>query len=119
MQDFRNLRVWHSGRDFCVALYDVTRGFPSDERFGLTSQMRRSARSICANIAEGCAYSGGNDSARFFQISLGSSCESLSDMLIARELGFLAKPKFDRLEDLLEPTRKQLVRLIERSRVRR
>ncbi|MEX2152152.1 MAG: four helix bundle protein, partial [Gemmatimonadaceae bacterium] len=104
MQDFRKLRVWHAGKDFCVAVYDVTRSFPADERFGFTSQLRRSARSICANIAEGCGYMGKNDSARFYQMSLGSATESLSDMIIAQELESLSKADFDKLEELLLPT---------------
>jgi four helix bundle protein len=116
MQDFRNLRVWHSAKDFCLAIYRETQTFPTTERYNFTSQLRRAARSIPANIAEGSAYLGRNDSARFYQISLGSSSECLSDMLVTRDLGFLRGDQFDRLESILGPTRRQLIRLIESSR---
>jgi len=116
MQDFRKLRVWHAAKDFCLAVYRETESFPVHERYGFTSQLRRASRSIPANIAEGSAYLGGNDSARFYQIGLGSSSECLSDMIICSDLGFLSGPQFDRLEGLLGPTRRQLVRLIQTSR---
>ena len=118
MRDFRNLRVWHEAKDFCVAVYRATARFPREETYGFTSQLRRSARSIPANIAEGCGYLGRNDSAKFFQISVGSSCECLSDMLITQELGLLDQQEFGALESLLIPTRKQLIRLIHRTRIR-
>lgn len=119
MQDFQNLRVWHSARKFCLAMYRETTSFPPDERFGFTSQMKRASRSIAANIAEGTAYLGNNDSARFYQISLGSSSECLSDMLICRDLGYLTANQMLTLEQLLTPTRRQLIRLIETTRNRR
>lgn len=116
MQDFRNLRVWHSGKDFCIELYHVTKSFPREELYGFTSQMRRAAHSICSNVAEGCGYTGARDSARFYQMAFGSSSECYSDMHIARELGFLSKPQFIQLERILVPTRKQLHRLLSVSR---
>ena len=118
MQDFRKLEVWQSGREFCRAIYDATRSFPADERFGFTSQMRRAARSICANIAEGCGYLGGNDSARFYQMSLGSANEGLSDMILTHDLGLLSPDNFNQLELILGPTRGRLIRLIEVTRRR-
>ena len=116
MQDFRNLRAWQSAREYCLALYDVTKAFPREERYGFTSQMRAAARSICANLAEGSAYRGFNDSARFYEMSLGSASESLSDMLLTKDLGMLTTESFDHLEAHLAPTRKQIVRLIQVTR---
>ena len=116
MQDFRQMRVWQSARDYCLAVYDVTRDFPKEELYGFTSQMRRAARSICANVAEGSAYLGGKDSARFYQISFGSASESLSDLLLVKDLGLLSEPRFVQLDSLLGPTRGQLIRLIQRTR---
>src|SRR5688500_1887260 len=106
MHDFRKLRVWHSAKNFCLAVYRETERLPNHERYGFVSQMRRASRSIAANIAEGSAYLGGNDSARFYQIGLGSSSECLSDMLICRELDFFTGDQFTTLEDLLNPTRR-------------
>ena len=119
MQDFRNLRVWHDAKDFCVAVYRVTQGFPREEMYGFTSQLRRASRSIPANIAEGCGYDGGN-TPRFFQSANGSASECLSDLLIARELGFVSDDDFRNLEDQrLLGVRKQLYRLIQRVQERR
>ena len=119
MQDFRKLRVWHSAKDFCLAVYRETEGFPASERYGFTSQLRRASRSIAANIAEGSAYRGANDSARFYEIGVGSSSECLSDMLLCRELDYFSAGQFTTLEQLLDPTRRQLIRLIQASRQRR
>jgi len=116
MQNFRNLRVWHAGKDFCIEMYRVTKSFPREELYGFTSQMRRAAHSICSNVAEGCGYLGNRDSARFYQMAFGSSSECHSDMYIAEELGLLSKAEFGRLERLLTPTRKQLLRLLEVTR---
>lgn len=118
MQDFRKLRVWHAAKDFCVAVYRETDSFPISERYGFTSQLRRASRSISANIAEGSAYRGRNDSARFYEYGLGSTSECQSDMLICAELGFLKTEQFVRLDALLQPAKAQLIRLIQTSRVR-
>src|SRR6266581_2652670 len=58
MQDFRNLKVWSKAHSLTLAAYRGTRSFPKSERYGLTSQIRRSAASVCANIAEGCGRGG-------------------------------------------------------------
>lgn len=118
MQDFRKLRVWHSAKDFCLAVYRETESFPVHERYGFTSQLRRASRSIAANIAEGSGYLGNNDSARFYQIGFGSSSECLSDMLLCRDLGFLDGGRFAELDNLLQPTRAQLLGLLKVSRRR-
>jgi len=80
MQDFRKLRVWQAAHEFRLAVYRETRAFPREELFGLTSQLRRAACSIAANIAESCGHRGRSDSARFFQIAYGSSCEVLDHL---------------------------------------
>ena len=119
MYDFQKLRVWHDAKAFCVGVYQATDDFPRREMFGLTAQLRSSARSIAANIAEGSGYTGKRDSARFYEISVGSGCECLSDLIISTELGYLSADAFRKLDSLLVPTRKQLIRLVEASRSRR
>jgi four helix bundle protein len=113
MQDFTKVRAWQSARSFFVDVYDVTKGFPKEERYGFASQMRRAARSISANIAEGSGYSGNQDTARFYRVGFASSSECYSDMYLALEVGLIDKPKFDRLEGSLRPARKQLYKLIQ------
>src|SRR5688572_22537974 len=112
MQDFRNLRVWQHAHQFRLEVYLVTRSFPSDERFGLTSQIRRSAASIAANIAESCGYRGQQDSARFMRIALGSCCETLDHLIAARDLSFLSSEAFKSLDAKLESVRRMLIRLM-------
>src|SRR5216117_891466 len=75
MQDFRKLRVWAAAHQVTLAAYQVTRRFPRDELYGLTSQIRRSAASVCANIAEGCGRSSRRDFARFLHVAQGSASE--------------------------------------------
>jgi four helix bundle protein len=116
MQDFRKLRVWHHSKDFSVLVHKLTREFPVEERYGLSSQIRRSAQSVCANIAEGCGYTGGKDTARFLQMAFGSACECLSHLIVAHELGYLGDRTFGALDEQLLAIRKMLFRLIRRLR---
>lgn len=115
MRDFRELRVWQTGHQFVLAVYRETSGFPESERFGLTSQLRRAAASITANLAEGAGSASRADQRRFFRMALGSACESLNHLLLARDLGLLTPHTFDELESRLASTRRMLIRLIERS----
>ncbi len=119
MQDFRKLRVWQAAHSYALLVYRVTAGFPQDERFGLTSQLRRAAVSIVANIAGGCGRGSDADARRHFQIAPGSACEALSLALLARDLGFLSAERFAEVERELAPVRRMLVRLIERTRTAR
>ena len=94
MFGFEKLSVWHKSIDFADAVYKVTRGFPEDERFGLTSQMRRAAVSISSNIAEGSARFSRADYARFLEIAAGSVFEVVSQSFICRKRGFLGEAEF-------------------------
>jgi len=83
MFNFEKLDVWQSAIDFADAIYRATREFPADERFGLTSQLRRSSVSIAANIAEGNGRFSKKDYVRFLEISYGSLMETISHLAIA------------------------------------
>jgi four helix bundle protein len=71
MHNFKDLKVWQKSVDLAVAIYRITSGFPSEEKFGLVSQMRRSAVSISSNIAEGCAKSSKKSFSNSLDISFG------------------------------------------------
>ena len=75
MKDYRELKVWTRSHALTLELYRASRTFPKDEMFGVTSQLRRAAMSIPANIAEGCGRDGDAELKRFLNISLGSACE--------------------------------------------
>jgi len=97
MQDFRKLNVWRKAHELTLAVYEVTRKFPGDERYGLTSQMRRCAASAAANICEGCGRNTGGDFARFLDIASGSASELEYHLLLARDLGYIENSAHERL----------------------
>ncbi len=87
---FEKLDVWHRVVDFADLVYSLTRQFPSDERFGLTSQMRRASVSISSNIAEGSGRVSDKDFGRFIEIAYGSVMEVVSQAEIAQRQNFLS-----------------------------
>ena len=89
MVAFRNVKVWGKAHQLTLASYRATRSFPKTDVYGLTSQIRRAATSICANIAEGCGRRGKADFARFMQIALGSASELEYHLLLALDLGII------------------------------
>ncbi|MEO8089554.1 MAG: four helix bundle protein [Gemmatimonadales bacterium] len=86
MGDFRKLEVWQKSQQLVASIYRLTSGFPAAERFGLSSQMRRAAVSVSANIAEGCGRMGDPELRRFVRISLGSLSELECELLLAGTL---------------------------------
>ena len=89
MQDFRRLKVWQKAHALTLEVYRTAMGFPREERYGLTSQLRRAAASIPANIAEGCARGGDAEFARFGPVAMGSASEAEYHVLLSHDLGFL------------------------------
>jgi four helix bundle protein len=94
MFNFERLHVWQKAIDSADDIYKETRGFPVQERFGLTNQLRRAAVSISSNLAEGSFGSSKNDFARFAEIAAGSVFEVVSQAFIARRQMFLAEDQF-------------------------
>ena len=94
MFNFEKLEVWQKAIDFADLIYDETRAFPSEERFGLTNQLRRAAVSISSNIAEGSSKT---DFARFAEIAGGSAFEVVSQAFIARRQSFFSEEQFRRI----------------------
>lgn len=91
MKDFREIIVWQRSHALTVEIYRLTKTFPKEELFGLTSQMRRAAASIPANISEGCGRDGDAELKRFLNIALGSACELDYFILLAGELGYITQ----------------------------
>ena len=112
MQDFRNLEVWQLSHELTLAIYRLTGTFPNDERFGLTSQIRRCAASIGANLAEGCGRGSDTDFARFAQISMGSASELEYHLLLCRDLGFLENETHSDLESRTQRIKRMLAALL-------
>jgi four helix bundle protein len=89
MQDFTKLIVWQKSHNLTINIYKLTRSIPSEEKFGLISQIRRACVSIESNLAEGCGRDSDKELARFVDISMGSSFELRCQLLIARDLGYI------------------------------
>ena len=116
MQDFRELRVWRKGHELALAVYQATDLFPREERYGLTSQMRRCAVSIPANVAEGCCRTGDAEFARFTQIAMGSASELRYYCILARELKLSGQGDYRRLEEMVNEVQRMLASLIKTLR---
>lgn len=97
-----------------VEVYRATRGFPREELYGLTSQLRRSATSIGANIAEGCGRRSDGEFTRFLQIARGSASELEFELLLARDLGLIAGSFYDGLEKEVVEVERMLTALVQR-----
>jgi four helix bundle protein len=112
MQDFRKLDTWKKSHELTLALYRLTKQFPEDERFGLTSQMRRASTSIGANLAEGCGRGTDADFARHVQIAMGSACEVEYQLLLARDLAYLSDESHMRLQEEIASVKRMLTSLL-------
>ncbi|MGC4031109.1 MAG: four helix bundle protein [Tepidisphaeraceae bacterium] len=98
IKNYRDLIVWQRAMDLAEAVYTLTRQMPADERFGLTSQMRRASVSVPSNIAEGEGRTSDGDFVRFLQIAHGSLRELETQLELCHRLGFV--------DEEIEPTRK-------------
>ena len=108
MFNFEKLETWQKAIEFADSIYEITRSFPVDERFGLTNQMRRAAVSISSNIAEGAARNSRNDYARFLEIATGSLFEVVSQSFIGQRQGFVSEADFKKLYAAAEEQGKML-----------
>lgn len=109
LKTHKDLDVWNKAMDFAEQLYVLTKTFPKEEQFGLTSQIRRSAVSIPSNIAEGAARNSDKEFLQFLYISLGSLAEVETQLLLAKRLKFFTE---DACFDSLDAIRKMLIGLI-------
>jgi four helix bundle protein len=112
MQDYRKLSVWGKAHRLVLMLYEIT-GSTSERKYpGLTSQIRRAAASIPANIAEGCGHSGRRELSRFLGIALASSFELSYHLQLALDLGMMSKSDYARLDARTDQVRRMLSSLV-------
>jgi four helix bundle protein len=112
MATHKDLIVWKKGIGLVKLIYQATQSFPKEELYGLVSQMRRSAVSIPSNIAEGHGRCSDKELLRFLFISLGSTAELETQLLIACQLNFIQDSSYTEINDLIDEVRKMLVSLI-------
>jgi four helix bundle protein len=116
MKDFRSLIVWRKAHELTLQIYSQTRGFPKEETYGLTSQIRRSAYSIPTNIAEGCGKGSNTDFGRFLQIAFGSACELEYQLFFSRDLDLFTSEQHSTLDERVIEIKKMLASLIGKTR---
>ena len=116
MQDFKKLDVWKRSHELTLMVYKLSTSFPREEIYGLTSQLRRSASSVPANIAEGCDRHSSLDFAHFLDIAFGSASELEYHLLLARDLGFLTATNYEEALKEVSGTKRMLTMLIRRIR---
>ena len=114
MRDYKKLAVWSKAHELILMVYRLTREFPQEEHYGLTSQMRRAAISIPSNIAEGYGRGSDKDFARFLHIASGSNCELDNQIPLAGELGYAIPIDINRIHSACEEVRRMLAGLLNR-----
>jgi len=112
MKTYRELIVWRKSMDFVTSIYQVSKLFPNDENFGLTSQLRRSAISIPSNISEGYGRNSLNDYIRFLNISVGSLYEVQTQIEIAFNLKYIENEQFKSIYDSTREIERMMSSLI-------
>ena len=112
MKTHKNLEVWKKSIDFVVSLYQATKSFPSEEKFGLSSQLQRAAVSIPSNIAEGAARNYPKEFIQFLYISLASSAEIETQLIISEKLEYIKTEEYEKLTSELNTIAKMIQGLI-------
>jgi four helix bundle protein len=112
MQDFKDLKVWQRAHELTLGVYKATRTFPREETYALTSQLRRAASSVPANIAEACGRDGAAEFGKFLKIAMGSASETEYHLILARDLDYLERAIWEQLNAHTVEVKKMLSALI-------
>ena len=116
VKDFRDLNIWNRGISLVEEIYRVTRAFPQEELYCLTSQLRRASISVPSNIAEGFARRSNKVYKQFLYISLGSCAELTTQIIISQRLDYLRERESERLQEYVNTLSKMIMSLIKRVR---
>jgi four helix bundle protein len=108
MKSFRDLKVWQKAHQLALDTYELTKNFPSEEKFGLSLQMRRATVSIAANIVEGFKRKSDKDYSHFLNMADSSLEETKYYVILSRDLGYIEGADFDKLMPLCEEVGKML-----------
>ena len=110
MRDFHKLIIWQRSHQLALKIYSISKLFPKDELFGLTSQIRRAVSSIPTNIAEGCGRASNKDFAHFLQIAIGSAAEVEYELLLAHDLNYINENDYQTLTEETVAVRKMIIK---------
>jgi len=118
LKNYKELKVWQRSYNLCLEIYRITKGFPKEEKYGLTSQIRRAAVSVPSNIAEGYGRKTTQEYIRFLYVAYGSNCELETQLLLSGDLSYIDSAKLEMLlEGVGEVERmlKALIKSLERK----
>lgn len=116
INSFKDLHVWQKSHSLVLIIYRVTKGFPSNEIYGLTNQLRRAAISITSNIAEGFYRQSRKEKIQFYSITIGSIGEVENQIIIARDLGYINQKESEKILSGLNEVLKMMNALIKSIR---
>lgn len=119
MKDFRELNVWRKAHRLALEVYKATAGFPREELYGLTGQMRRAGMSVPTNITEGCGRNTDGEFGRFLGIAMGSASELEYLLLLSRDLKLLEKRRFETLNGSTTEVKRMLAALLKKLKADR
>jgi four helix bundle protein len=111
MKDFRQLTVWEKAHRLTLETYQVTKGFPAEERYGLSSQLRRSSASIASNLAEACGRQSNADFHGILHLAMGSATELEYQLLLSRDLAYLRNNQHESLSGAVREIQRMLAAL--------
>lgn len=114
IKDIKELKVWQKGMEIVKDIYKATSTFPKEELYGLSAQMRRAAVSVPSNIAEGFKRHHGKEFKQFLYIAMGSTSELETQLIIAKELGFIGTNEFESITEKIDHLSKMLSSLIKK-----
>jgi four helix bundle protein len=112
LKNYRELKVWQRSYQLCLEIYKITKRFPNEERYGLTSQTRRAAVSVPSNTAEGYGRKTTPEYIRFLYIAYGSNCEMETQILLSGDLGYIETGKLEILQQGIGEVERMLKGLI-------
>lgn len=117
IKSFTDLYAWQEGHKLTLSIYEITKNFPKEEMFGLTTQLRRAAVSFTSNIAEGFTRHSYKEKVQFYTISFGSLTEIQNQLLIAKDVGYINQDKFNSLAEQTITVSKIISGLIKKSKI--
>jgi four helix bundle protein len=112
LKNYKELKVWQKAYQLCLEVYRITKAFPKEEVYGLTSQIRRAAVSVPSNIAEGYGRKTRGEYVQALYVAYGSNCELETQILLSGDLGFIEAKFFTQLQERVEEVERMLKRLI-------
>jgi four helix bundle protein len=119
MSDYKKLRVWKYAHKLVLQIYQTTKSFPEEEKYGIVSQIRRSASSIPTNIAEGCGQLDNSNLVRFLGIARGSAFELEYLILLSKDLDYLKKEEYSEFNEKIEQLIGMITNLIKSLNIKK